>query len=149
MERNASNFTFISSGPSFLLTIFGVLALVTFAALSLVSANTNAKLVETSKTNTKAYYTACNTASSRIAALDNALTASGGNLAAASLSPEWTVSGGKATTKIPINEYEELQVDIAPRAGGDTYFTVTRWQTVITRQWKNDNQFTLFNPKSK
>ncbi|MBQ3335188.1 MAG: hypothetical protein IJG85_06350 [Eubacteriaceae bacterium] len=149
MERNASNFTFISSGPSFLLTIFGVLALVTFAALSLVSANTNTRLVETSKTNTTAYYTACNTAAERIAALDNALTASGGNLAAAALPADWTVSGGKATTKIPINEYEELQVDAAPRTGGDSYYTITRWQTVITRQWQNDSSFTLFNPKTK
>lgn len=151
MEKQ--RFSFVGTGSAFLLVIFTVLCLVTFAALSLVSATTDQKLATATEATTTAYYAASNQANRRLASLDNALAAlapgTGSQAAFASgvpgVLPEgwtWDSAAGKATTQITIKENQNLVVSVQPtfpQNPGETYYTVTQWQVVNTQSWQQQD----------
>ncbi len=60
----------VNAGSSSILLIFVILCLISFATLSIVSANADYKLGQKILTRTTAYYDACNQAEESIAAID-------------------------------------------------------------------------------
>lgn len=126
----------INAGFSSLLMIFTILCLVTFAALSLVSANRDKKLADTELNNTTAYYSACSQAEIRLAELDSAVKA--GDVPS-SMPDGWTMdtASGKAVTTIAINDSQTLKVEAIPQASG---CVVTRWQTESSKTWTKQDK---------
>jgi len=147
MEKK--KFGFVNTGASFLLVIFTVLCLVTFATLSVVSANADKKLAQSTTDNTTAYYAACSQAEEGLAALDDALAAlypasggQGGLEAAVAAAPPtgWTWDGGARTltADFKISDSQKLAVAVTPHypgAAGEGYYTVSQWQVENTGTW--------------
>lgn len=118
-------------GSSSILLIFVILCLISFATLSIVSANADAKLSRRVEERTTAYYEACNQAQAVIAALDD-------NLAAAytdSLDEEeyFAAVGKQKSYTIPISELQTLSVTLDilyPTVHGDPFYRITSWQVI-------------------
>lgn len=121
----------INVGSSSILLIFVILCLISFATLSIVSANADAKLSRRVEERTTAYYEACNQAQADIAALDD-------NLAAAyadSLDEEdyFAIVGEHKSYTIEISELQTLSVTLDilyPTAHGDPFYRITSWQVI-------------------
>lgn len=146
MEKK--KFGFVNTGASFLLVIFTVLCLVTFATLSVVSANADKKLAQSTIDSTTAYYAACSQAEEGLAALDDTLaglTASGSQTAmeaalAAAPPAGWSWNSGARTltADFKISDSQKLAVAVTPHypaAAGEGYYTVSQWQVENTGTW--------------
>ncbi len=120
-------------GSSSILIIFVVLCLISFATLSIVSANADRKLSRKILNRTTAYYNACNEAEKALASIDDTLS---DIYATATDAEEYfaTVGHSKSYT-IPISDLQTLQVTIEilyPESAYDTFYRVTSWQVLAT-----------------
>jgi len=115
-------------GTSSLLLVFVILCLVSFATLSIVSANAdkklNAKIVE----RTSSYYDACNQAEEKLMSIDNTLK----SLYDSGLSKEeFYASAGEAIEfAIPVSDVQTLSVRVKvnyPDASNSSFYTIDRW----------------------
>ncbi len=118
-------------GASSLLVIFAVLCLTVFALLSLSTARANKELSDAGVNAVLAYYEADTEAEAIFAALR------GGTL------PDGVaVSGDYYAYTCPISDTQALWVQLACRDGE---WTVLRWQTVSTAEWKADDSLHLWD----
>lgn len=143
--------TFINIGLSSILVIFVLLCLVTFATLSLVTANTDYRLSEKSRERSHAYYEACNEAERLLAHTDDTLLEIYGH----SASEEDYLSRFKDTFDVPENQIsysikmtdtQELLISIVPvypKNSGDTFYEIESWKIRNTAEWKPDNSLNL------
>lgn len=127
----------INIGSSSILLVFVILCLVSFAVLSIVSANADSKLSTRVLERTTAYYDACNQAEQSLAGMDNTLRrvyeASGSEDAYYA-----SVGHGKSYV-IPISDLQSLQVTIEilyPLSADDTFYRITAWQVLNTDELK-------------
>lgn len=122
-------------GSASILLVFVILCLVSFAVLSIVSANADNKLSARVLERTSAYYAACNQAEQSLAGMDNTLRriyASSDNEDAYFAS----VGHGKSYV-IPISDLQSLQVTIDilyPQADDDSFYRITAWQILNTEE---------------
>ncbi len=121
----------IHVGSSSILLIFVVLCLISFATLSIVSANADAKLSQRVLERTSAYYAACNQAQADIAHMDDTLTA----IYADSLNEEeyFAAAGYQKSYVIPISDLQSLSVTLDilyPTDPGDPFYRITSWQVI-------------------
>lgn len=120
-------------GSASILLVFVILCLVSFAVLSIVSANADSKLSARVLERTTAYYTACNQAEQSLAGMDNTLR----RVYASSDSADAyfsSVGHGKSYV-IPISDLQSLQVTIEilyPESEEDTFYQITAWQVLNT-----------------
>ncbi len=120
-------------GSASILLVFVILCLVSFAVLSIVSANADSKLSARVLERTTAYYTACNQAEQSLAGMDNTLR----RVYASSDSADVyfsSVGHGKSYV-IPISDLQSLQVTIEilyPESEEDTFYQITAWQVLNT-----------------
>lgn len=133
-NKNGPSFG-LNIGSSSILMIFVILCLVSFAALSTVSANADHKLSSKVLSRTTAYYNACNEAEKALADLDNTLATV---YSSASNADDYfaTVGHNKSYT-FPISDLQTLQVNIEilyPDSDEDTFYLVTSWQTQTIEQ---------------
>ena len=118
-------------GSSSILLIFILLCLVSFAALSIVSANTDHKLGQKILTRTASYYEACNLAEESIASLDRELW----DIYEASENAEeyFAAAGSQQSYSFPISDLQELDIQIEilyPEKSGDTCYRIKSWQVI-------------------
>lgn len=118
-------------GSSSILLIFVILCLISFATLSIVSANADAKLSRRVAERTTAYYEACNQAQADIAILDDILAAA----YADSLDEEeyFAAVGEQKSYTIPISDLQTLSVTLDilyPTISGDPFYRITSWQVI-------------------
>lgn len=118
-------------GSSSILLIFVILCLISFATLSIVSANADAKLSRRVAERTTAYYEACNQAQADIAVLDDTLAAA----YADSLDEEeyFAAVGEQKSYTIPISDLQTLSVTLDilyPTVSGDPFYRITSWQII-------------------
>lgn len=118
-------------GSSSILLIFVILCLISFATLSIVSANADAKLSRRVAERTTAYYEACNQAQADIAILDDTLAAA----YADSLDEEeyFAAVGEQKSYTIPISDLQTLSVTLDilyPTVSGDPFYRITSWQVI-------------------
>lgn len=118
-------------GSSSILLIFVILCLISFATLSIVSANADAKLSRRVAERTTAYYEACNQAQADIAVLDDTLAAA----YADSLDEEeyFAAVGEQKSYTIPISDLQTLSVTLDilyPAASGDPFYRITSWRVI-------------------
>lgn len=130
----------VNLGTASILTIFIILALVTFATLSYISARKDAGYTNQAVTSSQQYQDAVNQAYEKIAEIDASLFESyqSGNFES-QLDTDYSFS-------IPISDASELQVVLTPclpseNEGG--LYRITTFQEVRTKQWKNDSTLQL------
>ena len=120
-------------GSASILLVFVILCLVSFAVLSIVSANADSRLSTRVLERTTAYYDACNQAEQSLAGMDNTLR----RVYEASDSEDayyGSVGHGKSYV-IPISDLQSLQVTIEilyPLSADDTFYRITAWQVLNT-----------------
>lgn len=120
-------------GSASILLVFVILCLVSFAVLSIVSANADSRLSTRVLERTTAYYDACNQAEQSLAGMDNTLR----RVYEASDSEDayyGSVGHGKSYV-IPISDLQSLQVTIEilyPLSADDTFYRITAWQILNT-----------------
>ena len=121
----------INVGSSSILLIFVILCLISFATLSIVSANADAKLSRRVVERTSAYYEACNQAQADIASMDDTLAA----VYADSFDEDeyFMAVGHKKSYIFPISDLQTLSVTLDilyPENIGDPYYRITSWQVI-------------------
>lgn len=123
----------INIGTSSILLIFVVLCLVSFATLSIVSANADYRLSCKVADRTGAYYEAANQAEYYIASIDKTL--QGVYATAANEEEYFSTVGHTKAYVIPISKLQSLSVrlDILyPVQPEDTFYRITSWQVITT-----------------
>lgn len=121
----------VNVGSSSLLMIFVVLCLISFAALSIVSANADKKLSEKMLTRTTAYYEACNSAEESLAAVDRVLLEQYGQCS--SEDEYFQKVGHSKSYTIPFAETKKLYVEIKiiyPKQEHDPFYRITSWKVI-------------------
>jgi hypothetical protein len=145
-------------GISSVLLIFVVLCMVTFAILSVVSANADYKLSEKLVEHTEEYYVACNTAEAMLADIDEILLDAYQNTDDASaylayiaekLKTQSTVTWKKPqlSYEVSINEGQSLQVvlDIVyPQKKGESFYEISGWKVISVKEWTPDNHVNVY-----
>lgn len=121
----------VNVGSSSILLIFVILCLISFATLSIVSANADAKLSRRVVERTTAYYEACNQAQADITSLDDTLAA----IYADSFDEEeyFMAVGHKKTCTFTISDLQTLSVTLDilyPQQEGDPFYRITSWQVL-------------------
>lgn len=122
-------------GSASILLVFVILCLVSFAVLSIVSANADSKLSSRVLERTTAYYDACNQAEQSLAGMDKTLQ----RIYASSESEEayFASVGHVKSYMIPISDLQSLQVTIEilyPLSADDTFYRITAWQVLNTEK---------------
>ncbi|MDD2972233.1 MAG: hypothetical protein PHE02_08920 [Lachnospiraceae bacterium] len=140
----------VNVGSSSILLIFVLLCLVSFAALSIVSANADAKLNSKVVERTTDYYKACNEAQSSIAGIDQTLR----ELYASGIGEDayYAQAGHDISFCFPITDTQSLNVDLSisyPKRKDDTFYTITSWK-VLTKDTISfdDSTLNLFDPEA-
>ena len=147
----------LNIGTSSILLVFVLLCMVTFAALSFVSANADYKLSQSLETRTTRYYTVSNTAEQRLSEIEDILaevksrsadfesykTQAAEALAADSPEGSW----GTLHWQLPFSDTQALDVilNLTDPFESGSYFTVNRWQVVSTVSWEDDSTLELFD----
>lgn len=124
----------INIGSASILLIFVILCLISFAVLSIVSANADRRLSSKVLARTAAYYEACNTAEETLARIDETLS----TVYAQSADPEsyFSIVGHGKSYIIPISDLQILQVsiEILYPDEGDTYYRINSWQVLTVSE---------------
>ena len=111
-------------GSASILLVFVILCLVSFAVLSIVSANADSKLSNRVLERTTAYYDACNQADKTLQRIYASSDSEDAYFA--------SVGHGKSYV-IPISDLQSLQVTIEilyPQTDEDTFYRITAWQVL-------------------
>lgn len=122
-------------GSSSLLVIFVILCLVSFATLSIVSANADYKLSQKVLDRTTAYYTAEGQAQAALAALDKELAALYED--SASETAYFNAAGEERSYSFPLSAIQSMEVKVRihyPKKTGDAFYSIASWQVVVTGQ---------------
>lgn len=131
----------VNVGSSSILLIFVILCLISFATLSIVSANADARLSRRVVERTTAYYEACNQAQADIASIDNTLV----SVYADSLDEDeyFMAVGHKKTYIVAISDLQTLSVTLDilyPQQEGDPFYRITSWQVVTDSSALEDEE---------
>lgn len=123
----------VNIGSSSILLIFVTLCLVSFAALSIVSANADYKLSEKIMNRTTAYYEACNTAEESIAVIDHTLR----NVYETTANEEeyFQSVGYVKSFMIEISDFQTLNIKLNiqyPSTEEDPFYRISSWKIVNT-----------------
>ena len=131
MTKKKKSFSGINIGSASMLLIFIILCLVSFATLSIVSANADKKLSEKIARRTQNYYKACNSAEEALAELDNALQSQYADTA--DRDTYFKATGQEKSYTFPISETQILCVDVEifyPTEPEDTFYEITGWHVL-------------------
>lgn len=112
-------------GTSFMLLIFIILSMVTFAVLSLSSSMKDYEYSQKNAQRTTEYYAASNLAEEKLAEFDTAIK----NNEIPNETIEFTV---------PINDSESLQVVLNTQPKKSPCFSVITWKQISTQEWSGD-----------
>ncbi|MDO5590664.1 MAG: hypothetical protein Q4F98_06365 [Lachnospiraceae bacterium] len=152
-------FPITNIGSVTLLMIFIVLCMITFAALSLSSAASDAKATEKSIRHTKKYYKATSLAEETVADIDSFLKESRNHTSGkaqyfqhiknkyknnAHIKIAESSKGLTLTFLTKMNEKQALKTTLRILDPADNErYTITSWQTIATTKWRGDNSLHL------
>lgn len=122
-------------GSSSMLLIFVILCLMSFAALSIVSASADRRLSEKIADRTQAYYAACNSAELSLSHIDDALIKQ--YESAPDSESYFAAVGHNKSYIIPIDDNQLLSVEIEilyPESENDTFYRITCWQVIAAME---------------
>ena len=135
----------VNIGSSSILLIFVILCLVSFAALSIVSANADYKLGQKILTRTSAYYEAYNQAEKSIAAIDKTLW----DVYSSSANEKdyFSTVGHEKSYLIPISDLQNLSIELEilyPQTTGDTCYKIQSWKVINVEEIPYDDALPVF-----
>lgn len=151
---NKKKTTFFSAGISTILLVFILLCLITFAVLSLTTANTDYKLSRITAERTREYYGAQIEAAEKLKEIDGLLLEQYNNsrnqdefekniLQNMTGEPDFhtenTRDGIRITFSQKIGEEKMLEAELAvcyPEKEGDSLYRIQRWQSVPDIRWE-------------
>ncbi len=122
-------------GSTSILLIFVLLCMISFATLSIVSANADKKLTQKIVERTNAYYDACNLAEKSLSSLDKTLISIYEN--SSSQEEYFDTVGHRKSYTLPISDVQNLEISLDilyPQNFGDTFYQITIWQVVNNNQ---------------
>ena len=134
-NRQSPQKSIISTGTTSIVLIFVMLSLLTFAVLSLVSAQANLRLSRKSAERTTAYYEAENAA-------NDILTDLLAGEDPASLQADVRVDDGRASYEVPLGEDQVLAVALTLPMDGEP-LKIEQWQVVSRYDWSPDDTLNL------
>lgn len=137
----------LNIGSSSILLIFVLLCLVSFAALSIVSANADSKLNNKVMERTTAYYNACNLAEASISDIDHTLS----KLYVSGITEDayFEQVGHTISYAVPISDTQSLNVELRikyPKKSGENFYSITSWQVITPEIIELDDSLHLFTP---
>lgn len=158
MNKKSQNI--LNIGTSSLLVIFIILCLVTFATLSVVSANADYKLSQTLDSRTKDYYLASNQAERILNTIDNRLLFIYRNSSSEldyfnkcqgqleQIGDEFSYNPSNRsisyTQVISSNLVLTVALDVIyPNSENNSFYKLTSWQESNTESWHPDNSLNL------
>ena len=126
-------------GSASILIIFVILCLVSFATLSVCSANADLKLSTKVLSRNTAYYEAVDKAEHMLAQLDNTLI----KVYSSALNEEeyFATVGRNKSFLIPISDLQSLEINVTiqyPRKSDDTFYVVDCFHVIITGELDYD-----------
>lgn len=130
----------LNIGSSSIIVIFVILCLVSFATLSIVSANADKKLTAKVLERTTSYYEACNKAEETLADIDETLISI--YQESSNDTEYFDTVGHSKSYAIAISDIQILQVNIEilyPETDEDTFYRITSWQVVTTGDLHDDS----------
>jgi len=134
----------INVGSSSILLIFVILCLVSFAVLSIVSAQADNKLSQKLAQKTTVYYEACNEAEVYLYNLVNSLD----KIYQSSSSKEeyFSIAGENTSFSLPLSEQQNLDVALTILYPGDSgnYYRIDSWQVTTLDTLELDDTLPLF-----
>ncbi len=149
----------ISTGTTSIVLIFVLLSMLTFAVLSLVSAQANLRLSEKSAQRTADYYAAENAANDVLLALNDAIAgavpaaddAAGFCAAVRAAAPAGVQFPADDTLyyEVPLGEEQVLAVTLQlcwPAQADGSHYTITAWQAVTRYDWQADTDLDVYVP---
>jgi len=125
----------INIGSASILLIFVLLCLISFATLSIVSANADSKLTNKVLERTTAYYDACNKAEASLAEIDKTLIRV--YLESDNADAYFASVGHSKSFNITVSEMQTLVVQIEilyPENDEDTFYRIKKWQVVTEEE---------------
>lgn len=131
-------------GSSTILVIFVILCLVSFATLSIVTANADYKLSQKVLNRTTTYYEACNEAEASLAGLDKVLADTYKN--SADEAEYFEQMGHTKDFSIPLSDLQTLEITVTidyPVSPEGTFYHITSWQVVVTQDLEYDNTLNI------
>ena len=145
-------------GGALILVVFVALCLLTFAALSLAGAGANDRTSRRTAERAAAYAGACNAAEETLGEIDLCLeqaerrAGAGGFLQEAEralqeldgVTVSWEDGALTAAYQTPVSETQRLDVALRVNETGDSYYTLTGWQTVSTVEWEAEPPYQLW-----
>ena len=129
--RKSNRIFCMNIGSASMLLIFVILCLVSFAALSIVSANADKRLTDKIASRTRAYYDACNSAEASLAAIDQVLAKQ--YRQCADENAYYSAVGHSKSYAISVDDNQTLLVEIRilyPETADDCFYEVTSWQII-------------------
>jgi len=144
-KKRSTNFG-INIGTSSLLLVFVILCLVSFATLSIVSANADKKLSGKVTERSSSYYDACNQANLKLKDLDESLKA----VYESGVSREefYGKVGNSFSFCVQVSDIQVLSVsaDIEyPKNNGDPFYSISSWALINTGSLELDESLHLID----
>lgn len=135
---NQKKYPIMNVGTASILTVFIVLAMMTFATLTYMSARKDAHYAQESAEASRQYQEAVNQAYAQIAGIDANLL---NHYRAGTFD---ALVGTDYSFTVPITDDAQLQVTLVPcQLENGSLYRITSFQKVRTKQWENDNTLPL------
>lgn len=150
-------------GTSLILVVFIILALVTFATLSVVTANRDYQYTKKIADRTTAYYQASNQAQQQLRDMDALLKSSYdtepvdyfttacealATIDSLEIHTDETVTAPTVAFTYKINDTSSLHVMLTlttPDGTAGSFYKIDTWQEISTKKWDADNSIKLIN----
>lgn len=129
----------LNIGFSSILLIFVILCLVSFAALSIASADADHRLCTRVMERTASYYDACNKAEEALAGVDETLAEIYRNVG--DKEEYFARVGHSKSYSIQVSDLQTLQVNIEilyPESDDDTFYRITSWQVLTIGELEDE-----------
>lgn len=156
MKNEKKNYPGVNIGSASMLVIFIILCLVTFAVLSVASANKDFAYSQKIAQRTENYYEASNKAEEILDEIDQILEKNyleNKENCLDSIPQELENLEGidfsafpEISYEIPMNENQALHISLSlriPEKEGDSLYTITSWQEISTEEWDGDTTLNL------
>lgn len=156
MKKTGRKNSVISTGTVSIVLIFVLLSMLTFAVLSLVSAQADLRLSAKSAQRTTDYYEAENSANDVLIEIDKLVKTEAGscsdeNELAKRISEkidagvQVEADGGRLSYEVPAGEEQSLEVEIAVSLEDNGSLEIEKWKTKTDHEWTEDSGGGLFD----
>ncbi len=137
-----TRYPIMNMGTISILTIFIILCMVTFAALTYISTRRDASFTDRLASRTSGYYAAVSEANRQIAEIDS-------RLRQAWEDGTWADTEKNYTFSVSIDDDTELCVALtacSPEEGNGSYFRIRQFQEIPAESWEGETSLPVLQP---